>query len=60
MLGNGELPPEEFSRPEVARILIDSYKKKEMADEKASRCGSRGFSGAGKTTISHLVETELR
>ncbi len=27
MLGNGELPPEEFSRPEVAQILIDSYKK---------------------------------
>ena len=25
MLGNGELPPEEFTRPEVARILIDSY-----------------------------------
>jgi sulfate adenylyltransferase len=27
MLGNGELPPEEFSRPEVAQILIDSYKE---------------------------------
>src|SRR5215207_1114321 len=27
MLGNGELPPEEFSRPEVDQILIDSYKE---------------------------------
>jgi ATP sulfurylase len=27
MLGNGEKPPPEFSRPEVAQILIDEYKK---------------------------------
>ncbi|MGZ5309224.1 MAG: sulfate adenylyltransferase [Solirubrobacterales bacterium] len=27
MLGNGEVPPQEFSRPEVAQILIDAYKK---------------------------------
>jgi sulfate adenylyltransferase len=27
MLGNGEMPPQEFSRPEVAQILIDSYQK---------------------------------
>jgi len=26
MLGNGELPPVEFSRPEVARVLIDAYR----------------------------------
>ena len=26
MLSNGEMPPVEFSRPEVAQILIDSYK----------------------------------
>ncbi len=25
MLDNGELPPQEFSRPEVAQILIDAY-----------------------------------
>jgi len=25
MLGNGEAPPKEFSRPEVAKILIDYY-----------------------------------
>jgi sulfate adenylyltransferase len=28
MLSKGELPPEEFSRPEVARILIESMKTK--------------------------------
>jgi sulfate adenylyltransferase len=27
MLDSGELPPQEFSRPEVAQILIDAYKK---------------------------------
>ena len=26
MLENGEAPPPEFSRPEVAEILIDAYK----------------------------------
>ncbi|HEU4563504.1 MAG TPA: sulfate adenylyltransferase [Gemmatimonadaceae bacterium] len=26
MLGNGELPPPEFSRPEVAKILIEAYR----------------------------------
>jgi sulfate adenylyltransferase len=26
MLGNGELPPEEFTRPEVAQVLIDAYR----------------------------------
>jgi sulfate adenylyltransferase len=28
MLSNGERPPAEFSRPEVADILIDSYAQK--------------------------------
>ena len=27
MLGNGEKPPHEFSRDEVAEILIDAYKE---------------------------------
>jgi sulfate adenylyltransferase len=26
MLGNGEIPPVEFTRPEVAQILIDAYR----------------------------------
>jgi sulfate adenylyltransferase len=26
MLGNGELPPQEFSRPEVAQVLIEAYR----------------------------------
>jgi sulfate adenylyltransferase len=26
MLGAGELPPEEFSRPEVAEVLIQAYR----------------------------------
>jgi sulfate adenylyltransferase len=26
MLGNGELPPQEFSRPEVAAVLIEAYR----------------------------------
>jgi sulfate adenylyltransferase len=30
MLSRGEMPPEEFSRPEVARILIDAYRAVEV------------------------------
>ncbi|MGM0679142.1 MAG: sulfate adenylyltransferase, partial [Pseudomonadota bacterium] len=29
MLSNGEAPPKEFSRPEVAKILIDYYTSKD-------------------------------
>ena len=29
MLANGEAPPKEFSRPEVAQILIDYYQNKD-------------------------------
>jgi sulfate adenylyltransferase len=32
MLGNGEKPPQEFSRPEVAQILIDEYAKEQAAN----------------------------
>jgi sulfate adenylyltransferase len=27
LLGNGELPPQEFSRPEVAEVLIEAYRQ---------------------------------
>ena len=26
LLASGELPPQEFSRPEVARVLIEAYR----------------------------------
>jgi sulfate adenylyltransferase len=29
LLGNGEKPPPEFSRDEVAQILIDAYKEED-------------------------------
>ena len=31
MLGSGELPPAEFSRPEVARVLIEAYRALDVA-----------------------------
>jgi ATP sulfurylase/adenylyl-sulfate kinase len=31
MLTNGELPPSEFTRPEVAKILMDAYKAQDAA-----------------------------
>jgi sulfate adenylyltransferase len=27
MLGAGEVPPVEFTRPEVAKVLIDAYRQ---------------------------------
>jgi ATP sulfurylase len=27
MLSSGEMPPQEFSRPEVAQILIEAYRE---------------------------------
>jgi sulfate adenylyltransferase len=29
MLGNGQMPPETFTRPEVAKVLMDAYAKEE-------------------------------
>ena len=34
MLSRGEMPPEEFSRPEVAKILIDAYREAAEREEK--------------------------
>ena len=31
MLVNGEIPPVEFTRPEVAKILIDAYRAQAKA-----------------------------
>jgi sulfate adenylyltransferase len=36
MLTAGEMPPIEFSRPEVARILIEAYRSGEPAPARAS------------------------
>jgi ATP sulfurylase len=36
MLTNGELPPPEFSRPEVARILIEAYQAEEPTTTRAA------------------------
>jgi adenylylsulfate kinase len=40
--------------------LSDKGKKEHMANENGFTLWFTGLSGAGKTTISHLVETELR
>ena len=62
MLEAGEKPPHEFSRDEVAEILIDAYKEEDrlMADDKGFCLWFTGLSGSGKSTITtHLVK-ELR
>ena len=35
MLGNGEMPPVEFSRPEVAEVLIEAYRQPVAVSVKA-------------------------
>ena len=53
MLFEGELPPGEFTRPEVAKILMDATKnqKVETAQQKGVTVWFTGLSGSGKSTI---------
>jgi sulfate adenylyltransferase len=61
MLQNGEMLPREFTRPEVAMILMDGVKNKhQRPEQKGVSVLFTGLSGAGKTTISKVVEAELR
>ena len=61
MLKNGEMLPREFTRPEVAMILIDSANnKKSYVEQKGVTMLFTGLSGSGKTTISKSVAEELK
>ena len=63
MLGNGELPPQEFSRPEVAQILIDAYrerKERTWLTTRASPSGSPGSRAPARRRSPSCVEDELR
>ena len=61
MLKNGEMLPREFTRPEVAMILMDGVKNNyQRPEQKGVSILFTGLSGSGKTTISKVVEAELR
>ena len=46
MLGNGEKPPQEFTRPEVAQILIDAYSKGAAVKWLTTRASPSGSPGS--------------
>ncbi len=61
MLTKGEMLPREFTRPEVAMILIDSVNNKRLkTTQKGVTILFTGLSGSGKTTISKAVAEELK
>lgn len=61
MLQNNEMLPREFTRPEVAMILIDSVNgNRKQVQQKGVTMLFTGLSGSGKTTISKALAEELK
>lgn len=61
MLQNNEMLPREFTRPEVAMILIDAVNNnRRQIQQKGVSMLFTGLSGAGKTTISKALAKELK
>lgn len=60
MLTEGKMLPREFSRPEVALILNDSYNGRGIGpQQKGVTILLTGLSGSGKTTIAKRLHQEL-
>ncbi|MHA1408319.1 MAG: adenylyl-sulfate kinase, partial [Candidatus Heimdallarchaeaceae archaeon] len=61
MLLKGEMLPREFTRPEVAMILMDSLRNNRVKfQQKGVTMLFTGLSGSGKTTISKALAAELK